>query len=1522
MALPPVNGRPKGPARTLSAPKQVPTGPTAPTSTLPDPIERNKSITVKPQGLTGSADVMERGIEFQLEEERLASAEGRAKELGIPVPAGGGLEKYKGSPYYKETTNIGQIVFTDPRNGKDVYYDPETGLVPGLENYGVSRDFIMDNLPEDPIERNAVLDWLEESDKQGGKLDLGKVGLDGKTSDWFKTITNPLALVGVPGRTVVAGIEQLTNIPSGTASLTELTTDVLDPTYGFGSFTGDLTGNKWLDRAIGLAGDIVTDPTNLILPGGTQIADIAVTGATRIASRDVGKLLTEEAGQVVLRAGVNDALRTAGVADDVIESLVKSASDIKIAKAGIESAVKSGDQAANAAARAAEQLANEAFNKSAAEIAKVIKVGRGGKISLGAAKAGKIIAAGAEQRTAFSVSQAAKQALDVAIASGDDVAIKAARTVYDEAQGKLNAAINKVAAQGNIRGIPVRKYGEKARLALASEIKQIRARALRDAADTTLDVTTRNEAQAVADVLTDQAISKVATEGWSSIRGELADALGVRSGLRIGTKRANIRLTGPASGILADSIGEGVTKARLKLQGIFGDKFLKVITPIAKSGPVDPETIIEMRTALRTGKAGADAVNFLNIISFNDAVIRARSIANSRASRTFNAIFKKGDSRIANNVVPYLSADPSQWASLGLRTPTAAELDLITRVKTAMDFWYNEANALHKALGNIEDLPRVDNYFPLTQTDVFSDWATRNPVEAIGIGQAVQPTVVDPTWVATNFMERQLVPGKVWFGHTLTPQDLAGGPARLNQIARESGVFGKRNIDVFEERLIPAVQAYASKHARYIAFGRTALDITNPTSSYLDTFRRAFIAETQGVSNRTLRDIDNLEATVKALFSPSRLQDWSPDDIDEVLNRLMAINDVLDDAVRSGATTPINAEQFRAMVADAEQYVTEINRAIASGDYPENLIPLAINELDNFALNAINEIQEIGVKAITLPSDKWKDVVNIAETGFEVLNYRTIPNITARNEVYDLLTNVRRLDNPGVAREFSNLANAYQQWWKSWVLATPRYVRRNGFSDTFQLLLAGANLKEASKAFRIWSNFLKSNNSAEIFALTLNQADRQLFLDVVSTIPEEVTKDRGNLTRIALGGRTLPSGGEVAGELVPGSGIFGGRPTGRIPIIGRYGIGPQSNIAARISQTAALPVNYFRTVSGNIGDIQRFILTWDGLAKGMSLESAVNRTNKYLIDYTSTSKFDDVVKRTVMPFWMFASRNLPMQYENMLRHPRVFNRYNYLKKFLSAQGEDKEPYQSDISTRAGAFQLDPDIVKALSNEDMRFWLMTGGAFLGGFTPGGTLPGFQIGASGLGASQYGVAGKFTPDFGFPGGGRPNELLTIPREILATLGITDKPSSTVLSQLPAPLRTFLEIATNRKFYSGADLISSYSELTPPEQRAAYALSQTVPQLSWLGQVPWLRRSVDLSNNAELAALLGIPLTFTSVPEGEPGSEEARIARAKEKAVAQLYGWFGSPVLPMTEAEQTAEIARRRRALEALIAEEEQG
>jgi hypothetical protein len=1609
---------------------------------VPRPImdtPRPGSIKKAPTGTPYDSD-----RELDIEEQRLIAAQAQAESLGIDLPyyegaevptgnagatgtdkkfevgddpvtynaSGFGKEAY--GPFFKEINASGQVFFDDPVTGKVVVYDPETGISPSNPEFGAARAWY-EGLLTSPLvptsSKIAITKYLGEKDKDRGKLPAIRLGLPSTSERSIATqsILNPIKGIGIVGRSGIAGVSELAKaIPGveGSPSYQGLKEKLVDEKYGFGSevspFPNDTTWGKWANRTLGLAGDMVLDPTNLLFPAGGLVANVAADGARVAVSRGVARLFEKQADNLLSKVD-EAALVKFGVPQVVVDNLKTAADDLFKTSDDIAQTVK-GTPFANVASANTKNLsddilrdAQKAFDDAAIEVSKYVnitgKIARKPVISAGKSKAIQIIEADDVRILSFGAKKAAEEALNVALASGDSVAISAARKAFNIADETLARNIEATRSLGYVQkgSLMPRKYGETSRLSLAENIKGIRAAAVRDAANLTLSDARRAAAKAVVETLTDDVIGDIATRGYAAVRGQVAEALGAKSGFRIGTNRLfggrsiavgrKARTSGVAGStgttVVSEFIGNTASKTRMALTEIVGDKFMKAITPNVRSGPFDPEMILKMRTAIRNGSVkGAEAVNYLNVIGLNNAIIRARASAMTNANKLFNRGLRYVDpdtgrsvmidSKFGKSLIPFLSVDESDWALRGL-VPTRQQAQAVYTVREVLGDAWQEANALHKALGNTEDLPFLEGYFPLTQTKMFTDWAARNAEKALEIGQEIDIKVVDPTWITTNFMERTLKVDSLFFGTKLTADDLAGGPARLNQIARESGRLGKRNINVFEEDFVQILGNYFKKHASYMSFGEAVLKAVSPLSPYLDTFRKigTDLPVTPANIKKLYQDITDLEDSFKIYLSPERLIDFDPADLDELGTKIATLASQLR-SVTSMPNFPVSMQVLSDGIADASRYIDELRALVQSGNYPVGLIPLNIQEAELYVASVLRGIDDIRFTAAQVTPTQWRNAVKIAEDGFDVLNFQTIPDITARREVADMLTNIQKLGQVETQNAFNATVNAYQSMWKTWTLATPGYVRRNSFGDTFQMLTAGANLDFTKTILTYYKQFIDSGLTLEEFAYKniRNTTERKAFLESMSSIPQNIYRQpsgRGATLRNFITGSSqgLRGGGggtgEIAGELpVIGFGSTGvtGQPvTGRIPVVGKYGIGGQSKTAAKISAVAGIPPSIVRNWAGIISDGLRVALTYDGLMKGLPLEEAINRTNKYLIDYTSTSAVDDVIKRLVMPFWMFASRNLAMTFEHAMAHPKAFNRYNYLRNTLRERPEDIEErdkqamrdagmteleieeymmgteYQEKRRRDAGAFVLDSDVAGLLRNENV----ILATSLLAGLAPDAKLGAFSLlpgltryaGIAGIGGVRRAPEGPLglNLDLAFPGGGRPNELGLIPQEILSLFRVTDKPSSTILASLPAPVRVLLESAFDKKLYTRNDLVSAYNDLPPAQQVQLYIAAQTIPQLSWIGKIPGIRKRIDSSQNDFLAGIFGVPQSFSNVDEDSPVYRDSLDRIIADKAVNQSASFYGSPFYAVTPSSQTAEAARRRRVYEDLIAAEEE-
>lgn len=73
-----------------------------------------------------------------------------------------------------------------------------------------------------------------------------------------------------------------------------------------------------------------------------------------------------------------------------------------------------------------------------------------------------------------------------------------------------------------------------------------------------------------------------------------------------------------------------------------------------------------------------------------------------------------------------------------------------------------------------------------------------------------------------------------------------------------------------------------------------------------------------------------------------------------------------------------------------------------------------------------------------------------------------------------------------------------------------------------------------------------------------------------------------------------------------------------------------------------------------------------GEVNGMRYKGAVDTVNGIMLDYSSSTNFDGIMKN-LFPFWMFPSRSLPFWAKTLATHPELISFYNKIQKFSAGQ---------------------------------------------------------------------------------------------------------------------------------------------------------------------------------------------------------------------------------------------------------------
>lgn len=265
--------------------------------------------------------------------------------------------------------------------------------------------------------------------------------------------------------------------------------------------------------------------------------------------------------------------------------------------------------------------------------------------------------------------------------------------------------------------------------------------------------------------------------------------------------------------------------------------------------------------------------------------------------------------------------------------------------------------------------------------------------------------------------------------------------------------------------------------------------------------------------------------------------------------------------------------------------------------------------------------------------------VSKLEEGMVEFN-KQFPNLQADPRIMEIFENAHRLRDPQFARAMQRFLGPYTKFFKAWAVATPGFHIRNSISNGFMLIAAGGNperLRRGLAAFRALEAEIKNGGSIETYLAKLS--------------PDEKIRVEGAYFAMMGSGGGLMS--DV--DLSVGSRLYANKFTKKM-----QGWGIKADQHAR------------------------FMLAYDGIDSGMDALTATARVKRFMVDYEDTSTLDAYL-RQIVPFWMWTSRNLPLQMQNIFLNPRPYRWYSSFSNNL--RDEDETAKLPKYMREVGAFAL-------------------------------------------------------------------------------------------------------------------------------------------------------------------------------------------------------------------------------------------
>lgn len=256
-------------------------------------------------------------------------------------------------------------------------------------------------------------------------------------------------------------------------------------------------------------------------------------------------------------------------------------------------------------------------------------------------------------------------------------------------------------------------------------------------------------------------------------------------------------------------------------------------------------------------------------------------------------------------------------------------------------------------------------------------------------------------------------------------------------------------------------------------------------------------------------------------------------------------------------------------------------------------------------------------------------------------------------------------------REWDKVVN----WTKTWMVSTPGFVLRNLYGGVFNNLMAGVNFDDYAQFMRDFRVYERN---------PIGYAD-------------ELRRRGRDVERFDSALDAISSTGWGLSASEAGRQVFRGERRS-LPVFG------SDNRYSRA----------IRSQNERVEDLLRGSHAYSVLRRGGSTQAAIDSVARWHFNYRDISQFDRAVKR-VIPFWVFTSRNLPLQLQVLASKPHLVNRYlGNMQRELQAgtQEEDVVPdYFGDLGAirlpfeipglQEGQQYLMPDLPILRVNEDLQ-----------------------------------------------------------------------------------------------------------------------------------------------------------------------------------------------------------------------------
>lgn len=203
-------------------------------------------------------------------------------------------------------------------------------------------------------------------------------------------------------------------------------------------------------------------------------------------------------------------------------------------------------------------------------------------------------------------------------------------------------------------------------------------------------------------------------------------------------------------------------------------------------------------------------------------------------------------------------------------------------------------------------------------------------------------------------------------------------------------------------------------------------------------------------------------------------------------------------------------------------------------------------------------------------------------------------------------------------RKLANAYDWYNQFFKTYATLSLGFSVRNAMSSTFMNYVAGVDTNSIVDGVKAMFALQKHGPIEWVNHLGLDEATKKVYMDAY-----KIMRSTTGLN-VELLSPTISDG--WASKIL-------------------------NNRFTRASHAA----------NSIVEDAARFPMALDSLRNGFSFDETVARISKYHFDYGDLSNMDEAMRR-IVPFWIWTTRNIPLQITEMWSRPSAYSIYDKITK--------------------------------------------------------------------------------------------------------------------------------------------------------------------------------------------------------------------------------------------------------------------